>query len=156
MPRGKKRCPSCNVFVGVRSSSCDCGFKFQKPTKKQEVKNKKPPKLKINKKEILIRLVEVPNTEKRFFYAREMKMLNDLCNRYSLEFMNIVNFDKKFDSLAYLVSPKLRNVLDQKFRAFNYVVDKTRYPTYTIGDKCGDDKKIAKKMKTTKDFLDER
>ena len=98
----------------------------------------------------------MPNTEKRFFYAREMKMLNDLCNLYSLEFMDIVSFEKKFDSLAYLVSPKLRNTLDQKFRAFNYVVDKTRYPTYTIGEKYGDDKKIAKKIKTTKDFLDER
>jgi hypothetical protein len=156
MPRGKKRCPSCNVFVGARSSSCNCGFKFQKPTQKQESRNKKPQKLKINKKQILLRLVEVPNTEKRFFYAREMKMLNDLCNRYSLEFMDIVSFEKRFDSLAYLVSPKLRNTLDQKFRAFNYVVDKTRYPTYTIGEKCGDDKKIAKKIKTTKDFLDER
>lgn len=89
------------------------------------------------------------------FYMREMKMLNDLCERYSLEFMNIVTFFKKLDSLAYLVSPKLKSTLDQKFRAFNYVVDKSKYPEYVLGDKIGEDKPIEIKTKTIKDFLNE-
>lgn len=109
---------------------------------------------KINKKQILARLVEVPVKGKNIFYAREMKFLNDLCDRYSLEFMHIVSFNQKFDSLAYLISPKLKDTLDQKFRAFNYVIDKNQYPSYNIGEKVGDDVVISKK-KTVKDFLNE-
>jgi len=110
---------------------------------------------KISKRNILIRLVDVPDQGKRPFYAREMKFLNTLCDRYSLEFMNIVNFQKKFYSLAYLVSPKLKETLDRKFRAFNYVVDKSRYPEYILGGKSGEDFVPVKKKKTLKDFLDE-
>ena len=114
--------------------------------------SKKPKK--INKKEILFRLVDVPPTGRRNFYAREMKFLNDLCDRYSLEFMNVVSFNKKFDSLTYLVSPKLKKTLDQKFRAFNFLLDKSRYPEYDIGEKTGEDS-VVKKKKTLKDFLNE-
>ena len=153
MPRGKKLCPECSLEFGARKTVCDCGYVFSAKVNK---KPKSKPEKKINKREILIRLVEQPKTGKRFFFAREMKMLNDLCDRYSLEFMNIVSFYKKLDSLAYLVSPKLKAVLDQKFRAFNYVVDNSKYPSYTIGEKFGDDKKVTKKNKTIKDFLDER
>jgi len=110
---------------------------------------------KISKRNILIRLVDVPDQGKRPFYAREMKFLNTLCDRYSLEFMNIVNFQKKFYSLAYLVSPKLKETLDRKFRAFNYVVDNSRYPDYDLGEKSGKDISFTPKRKTLKDFLDE-
>ena len=108
-----------------------------------------------NKREIIFRLLEVPDKGRRPFFAREMKMLNDLCERYSLEFMNIVNFGKKFDSLAYLVSEKLRDALDQKFRAFNFRVDLSKYQTYDVGEKAGQDAMIPPKIKTIKDFLDE-
>ena len=69
--------------------------------------------------------------------------------------MSIVTFDKKFDSLAYLVSEKLKDVLDQKFRAFNFRVDFSKYPKYNIGKKFGKDAKVKLKKKTIKDFLDE-
>lgn len=86
---------------------------------------------------------------------REMKFLNILCERYSLEFMNIVTFDKKFDSLAYLVSEKLKDTLDRKYRAFNFKVDFSKYVTYNIGDKVGEDRELQSKLKTIKDFLNE-
>jgi hypothetical protein len=111
-------------------------------------------KNKINKKHILARLTLVPAKDKRLFYMREMKMLNDLCDRYSAEFMNIVSFDKKFDSLAYLVSDKLKETLDKKFRAFNFKVDSSKYDEYTIGDKVGADCDLPKIKKTIKNFLD--
>jgi len=82
-------------------------------------------------------------------------MLNDLCDRYSQDFMSIVTFDKKFDSLAYLVSQKLKDTLDQKFRAFNFRVDFSKYPQYNIGKKSGKDVKIKTIKKTVKDFLNE-
>ncbi len=108
-----------------------------------------------NKREIVFRLLEVPDKGRRPFFAREMKMLNDLCERYSLEFMNIVDFGKKFDSLAYLVSDKLKDTLDQKFRAFNFKVDLSKYEVYHIGDKVGEDGAVPPKRKTVRDFLDE-
>ncbi len=113
------------------------------------------PQKKINKKNILIRLVDIPPLGKRIFYAREMKLLNTLCERYSLEFMEIVDFGKKFDSLAYLVSYKLKRALDVKFRAFNYKVDTNRYPEYSLGEKVGEDAPTLHKPKSIKDFLDE-
>ena len=109
----------------------------------------------LNKREILFRLLEVPDKGRRPFFAREMKMLNDLCDRYSQDFMSIVTFDKKFDSLAYLVSQKLKDTLDQKFRAFNFRVDFSKYPQYNIGKKSGKDVKIKTIKKTVKDFLNE-
>jgi|TARA_R110002020_G_scaffold70186_2_gene182215 hypothetical protein len=108
-----------------------------------------------NKREILFRLLEVPDKGRRPFFAREMKMLNDLCERYSQEFMAIVSFSKKFDSLAYLVSDKLKKRLDEKFRAFNFKVDLSKYKTYNIGKKVGADGNAPRKNKTIKDFLNE-
>tara|TARA_R110002020_G_scaffold363289_1_gene575567 strand:- start:6037 stop:6378 length:342 start_codon:yes stop_codon:yes gene_type:complete len=108
-----------------------------------------------NKREILFRLLDVPDKGRRPFFAREMKMLNDLCERYSQDFMAIVDFGKKFDSLAYLVSDKLKDRLDEKFRAFNFKVDLSKYEVYDIGKKVGTDAAISTKQKTVKDFLDE-
>ena len=113
-------------------------------------------KSKINKKHILARLTLVPIRDKRMFYMREMKFLNDLCERYSLEFMNIVSFDRKFDSLAYIVSDKLKETMDQKFRAFNYCVDLSLYQSYNLGDKTGEDVEIKTPVKTIKQFLNEQ
>jgi len=144
MPAGKKECPSCKDLVGTRIVACKCGHKFIIKTKTK----------KINKHTILKRIVLRPEKDVRLFFMREMKILNTLCDRYSLEFMNIVNFGKQFDSLAYLASPKLKDTMDQKFRAFNYVVDNSKYPTYNIGEKFGEDKNINKR-KTIRDFLDE-
>ena len=117
---------------------------------------KKKAKKKINKKEILSRLTLVPTKDKRLFYMREMKILNDLCARYSEEFMNIVSFDKKFDSLAYISCDKLKMTMDLKFRAFNFKVDESKYVLYSIGDKEGKDVIIEKSPKTTKQFLNEQ
>ncbi len=111
-------------------------------------------KSKINKKHILARLTLIPTKDKRLFYMREMKLLNDLCERYSLEFMNAVSFDKQLDSLAYLVCDKLKETMDKKFRAFNFKVDLSKYPDYDIGEKVGEDATINKKIKSLKDFLD--
>ena len=108
-----------------------------------------------NKRHIIFRLLEVPDKGRRPFFAREMKLLNNLCERYSLEFMNIVDFGRKFDSLTYLTSVKLKEALDQKFRAFNFRVDLSKYEVYNIGDKVGEDAVIPPKNKTIKDFLDE-
>jgi|TARA_R100001460_G_scaffold286_5_gene1383 hypothetical protein len=109
----------------------------------------------LNKREILFRLLDVPEKGRRPFFAREMKMLNNLIERYSQEFMSCIYFENKFDSLAYLTSPKLKTTLDKKFRAFNFRVDFSKYPKYNIGKKFGKDAKVKVKKKTIKDFLNE-
>jgi len=156
MPRGKKQCPSCEDFVATRASCCGCGHIFTKKkvgeSKKAKPKTAKP---KISKIDILKRLVEDPKNNKRFFYAREMKMLNDLVDLYSLEFMNVVNLGKRFESLAYFKHSKVKEKLDRRFREFNYVTDKSRYPEYNLGEKSGEDRFIKRKKRTVKDFLEE-
>ena len=146
MPRGRKECPCCATLVATRASSCKCGHVFK--SKKKKVKT-------TSKKQILYRLVDVPPTGKTNFYSREFKLLNTLIDRYSLEFMNVVTFNKKFDSLGYLVSNKLKETLDRKFRAFNFKIDLSRYDVYDIGEKVGEDTVREKTNKTIKDFLDE-
>lgn len=145
MPRGKKECPSCKTLLSSRVSSCSCGHVFKK---KSETK-------KTNKFSVLSRLVDIPEKNKRQFYQREFKIMNSLSDRYSLEFLSVLDFGRKFDSLAYLLSFKLKDTLDQKWRAFNYKFDKSKYMDYNIGSKFGEDKKIEKKNKTTRDFLNE-
>ena len=146
MPRGRKECPCCATLVATRASSCKCGHVFK--SKKKKVKA-------TSKKEILYRLVDVPSTGKTSFYSREFKLLNTLIDRYSLEFMNVVTFNKKFDSLSYLVSDKLKETLDRKFRAFNFKIDLSRYDVYDIGEKVGEYIVDKKKSRTIKDFLNE-
>ena len=67
----------------------------------------------------------------------------------------VPSFNKKFDSLAYLVSDKLKSTLDEKFRAFNFKVDFSKYKTYNLGEKVGKDGNLSRKNKTIKDFLNE-
>ena len=158
MPRGKKICPECSLELGIRKAICNCGYTFPIKAKKIAVKKpkkKKEVKKKINKREVLFRLVEKPPDNKKLFFMREMKILNDLSDKYSLEFLSIVNFGKKFKSLGYFLHEKVKKKMDMKWRAFNYKVDKDKYPYYNIGDKSGEDKKVNKKKKTTKDFLNE-
>ena len=100
------------------------------------------------------RLVDIPKTQKRFFWSREMKLLKDLEARYSLDFLEIVTFPKKYDSLAYLVSKELKKTMDKKWRNFNFKVDLSKYDRYTLGEKSGKDYiHTNNKPKSTKDLF---
>jgi hypothetical protein len=100
------------------------------------------------------RLIEVPKTQKRFFWAREMKLLKDLEARYSLDFLEIITFPKKYDSLAYFVSKELKNTMDRKWRNFNFRVDSSKYDTIVLGEKIGKDYIPGdNKPKNTKNLL---
>ena len=100
------------------------------------------------------RLIEVPKAQKRFFWAKEMKLLKDLEARYSLDFLEIVTFPKKYDSLAYLVSKELKSTMDRKWRNFNFKVDLSKYETIVLGEKTGKDYIPSdNKPKNTKDLF---
>ncbi len=104
------------------------------------------------KKEILHRILNIPKTQKRHFWSREIKILNDLFKIYPIEeFWSLVSFEKKYDSMTFLISDYGKKLLKKKFLEFSYVVPKTK--TIELGDKTGDDFIIENKPKTIKDFL---
>ena len=111
-------------------------------------------KAKINKKQLLKKFVEFPKTGIRLFFSREMHLLNALIERYSIEFVNALTLNKKFDSMAVIISDALKPEIDKRFRNFNYRIDHSKYEEIKLSDlKSGEDFQIKIKPKTVKDFL---
>lgn len=108
---------------------------------------------KLNKRDIIKKIVVEPSTQKRMFWAREMKMLNDLMGMFnSEEFWQKVSLDK-VPSLAVLRSGHGLSMLSKKYKDFNYKIPaKVEIP---LGKKTGKDKIISKKPKTIRQFIDE-
>jgi len=104
------------------------------------------------KREIIERLLIVPPKQKRIFWAREMKFLNDFIEKYpDFEFWNKVSFRNKMESLLLLKGEYGENLLKKKYLEYKYVIPKNE--TYNIGKKSGKDIKIKNNPKTIKDFL---
>jgi hypothetical protein len=111
-------------------------------------------KAKLNKRKILQSLIELPRGSRREVYSREMKLLNDLISRYSEDFVQILKFEKKYDSIAIILCDSFKPELDKRFRNFNYLVDNSKYDSYTLTDqKYGEDHTVVLKPKTIRDFL---
>jgi len=88
------------------------------------------------------------------FWAREMKMLNDLMNMFKSEdFWQKVSLDK-VPSLAVLRSGHGLSMLSKKYKEFNYKIPKK--VEIPLGKKQGKDKIISKKLKTIRQFIDEQ
>ena len=101
---------------------------------------------------MISRLVIVPKTQKRFFWAREVKFLNDLLENYpSIDFWKKIKFDKQFESLLALKGDYGKRVLKKKYLEYSYVIPSEE--KLKIGKKVGKDKKFEKKVNTIKDFL---
>lgn len=107
---------------------------------------------KFNKREVVSRIVEVPKTQKRAFWAREMKMLNTLISEFdNQDFWQKVNFTKKYDSLAYFISYYGKKYLRRKFNEYNYKIPVLK--KVKLGSKQGKDKDIKIKKTTIRDHL---
>lgn len=110
--------------------------------------------MKINKKDLLKKFLIFPKQNKTSFFAREMKLLNDLISRYSDIFVYKLTFPKKFDSLAILLSESFKKELDLKFKLFSYKTNDDFYEEFAIKDeKFGETILTKKRTKTIKDFL---
>jgi hypothetical protein len=109
---------------------------------------------KLNKRNLIKKLVIEPNKQKRVFWAREMKLLNDLIEIFpKQDFWEKVNFEK-VPSLAILRSEYGLAKLKKLYIEFNYVIpEKIEIP---LGEKRGKDKIISKKSKTIRQFIDEQ
>ena len=113
-------------------------------------------KLKINKKLLLRKFVNIPEKGSRLFYMKEMTLLNTLIERYSEEFVLALKPIKKYDSMAIIICDSYKQQIDKKFRDFNYRTDKSKYEDIILSEnKSGEDISIIKKIKTVKDFLNE-
>lgn len=109
---------------------------------------------KLNKRQLLKKIISFPRGASKDFFSKEMKLLNRLLEKYSEDFLSKLTFDKKFDSLAILFSEYFSNQLDIKFKNFNYKVDESRYLKINLSeDKSGDAPETTKKTKTIKQFL---
>lgn len=108
---------------------------------------------KLNKREIIKKLVTEPDKQKRMFWAREMKMLNDLMEMFpNQDFWRRMSISK-VPSLAVLRSGTGLKIIQKKYVEFNYKIPpKIDIP---LGEKVGDDKILSKKPKTIRQFIDE-
>lgn len=108
---------------------------------------------KLNKRDLIKRLVVEPDKQKRMFWAREMKLLNDLMEMFpSQDFWSKISISL-VPSLAVLRSEQGLKQIQKKYREFNYKIPpKIEIP---LGEKSGDDKIISKKPKTIRQFIDE-
>lgn len=117
----------------------------------RKAKIKKP---KINKKQLLAKFVNIPPAQKREFFMREFKLLNDLEEKYSLDFLLALSLPKKYDSMAIILCDSFKKHLDKKFRDFNYKIDMSKYEKIILNsEKSGEDLTVNIKLKTIKDFL---
>lgn len=109
---------------------------------------------KLNKRDLIKKLVVEPDKQKRMFWAREMKLLNDLLDMFpNTEFWQRMTIDK-VASLAMLRSGFGLERIQKKYREFNYKIPpKIEIP---LGEKTGDDKIFSKKPKTIRQFIDEQ
>lgn len=104
------------------------------------------------KKHIIERLVEVPTTSKRPFWAREMSLLKKLLAQWEdLNFWHKVNFGEKFPTLAYLLTPFGKERVKRKYNEFTFEIPLPK--TYDLGEKIAEDRVIPRRKTTIRSFL---
>ena len=109
--------------------------------------------MKFSKKEIVQKLVIVPNKSKRAFWAKQMSIFNKLLEKFpSEDFWRKVQFDKKYEGMEYLFSPFGLSLIRKKYRDFHYKVPPP--PEFIFTDeKIGESPKLSDKPKNIREFL---
>lgn len=104
------------------------------------------------KKKIIEKLTDPPKTQKRLFWAREIKSLNILLEAYPIDsFWKGLSFPKKLDSLILLRSGYYAGQLKKKYNRFNYKIPPNKQ--IDIKEKTGEDYIKQNKPKNIKEFL---
>ena len=112
---------------------------------------KKPKPPKISKKLLLERLVEKPKVGIREWSIREFSILKKLAEKFPLEFLNEVNFGKKFASLAVLYSEWGLEELKRRYHAWSYTPKTPE--KITLHDQKFGENWNGKKKQTLRDFI---
>ena len=109
---------------------------------------------KLNKKQIVLRLITPPKSIKGPFWTREYGILKRLMEKYPNEdFWQKIHFENDWDSLVILQSDYGKFLLDEKYKEFHYKIPE--YKKIELTDKSGCDILINSKPKTIRRFLDE-
>jgi len=109
---------------------------------------------KLNKKQIVLRLITPPKSIKGPFWTREYGILKRLMEKYPNEdFWQKIHFENDWDSLVILQSDYGKFLLDKKYKEFHYKIPE--YKKIELTDKSGCDIVINSKPKTIRRFLDE-
>ena len=75
------------------------------------------------KKKIIETLINVPDKQKRLFWGREIKNLNNLLETYPEDiFWKGLTFNKKLDSIIVLRSGFYSKELQKKYNIFKYKI----------------------------------
>ena len=102
---------------------------------------------KLNKKQIVLKLITPPSSIKGPFWSREYKILNKLMEEFPCEdFWQKVNFDKGWDSMVIFQSQYGKSLLEKKYKEYHYKIPDQ--PKITLSEKSGKDKLITKKPTT--------
>jgi len=109
---------------------------------------------KLNKKQIVLRLITPPKSIKGAFWTREYGILKRLMQKYpNEEFWQKIHFENDWDSLVILQSDYGKSLLDKKYKEFNYKIPE--YDKIELTNKSGCDRVITRKPKTIRGFLNE-
>lgn len=108
---------------------------------------------KFNKRTVLNNLLNIPKTQKRNFWAREMKILNSLMEIFPEEdFWARLSFSSKLDSLLILNTEEGKKKIKSRYNQYKYIPKETKH--IPLGKKVGRDYKPLGKPKTIKNFLE--
>lgn len=109
---------------------------------------------KLNKKQIVLRLITPPKSIKGAFWTKEYGILKRLMQKYPNEdFWQKIHFENDWDSLVILQSDYGKSLLDKKYKEFNYKIPE--YDKIELTNKSGCDRVITRKPKTIRGFLNE-
>ena len=106
------------------------------------------------KKQILERLILVPDNNKKPFWCREFKHLNDLFKTFpNIDFWKNIKFEKKYESLSWFKAEYGFKILKKKYFEFLYKPSDYSYKKIELGEKVGKDFVKKRTKKTVKEFL---
>tara|TARA_R110002110_G_scaffold150737_4_gene342831 strand:- start:279 stop:617 length:339 start_codon:yes stop_codon:yes gene_type:complete len=109
--------------------------------------------VKFNKRDIIQRLIIIPDKGRRPFWAKQMAILNKLLVKFPKEeFWQKTSFPKKYEGMEYLLSSYGLKFLTQKYQEFNYQIPKP--PTIVFADrKLGEAPSFKHKPANLRQFL---
>ena len=98
-------------------------------------------------------LIEIPPTNRKQFWPKELKFFNDLYDLFPCnEFWRSIKLSEKTDSLRYYKSEYGLSVIQKKFLEYNYKPKEQE--EIILGEKSGEDFISRNKPSTIKQFLD--
>ena len=106
----------------------------------------------MNKKDILRKLISIPEKQTPSFWSREYKLLKTILEKYpDISFWESFNIIEKPFSLKALINENFFRYVD---RLYNQHIPKYINPEIKIGNKEGRTRKIKRKVNTIRKFID--